>query len=65
MIPRLNPRPLRRGLALVAALMVAGALAATTGTAPAHACVGTVGPIVHGSGGIGLDPMADNCDIYS
>ena len=64
MIPRLNPRPLRRGLALVAALMVAGALAATTGTAPAHACVGTVGPIVHGGGGIGLDAIADNCDMY-
>jgi hypothetical protein len=67
MILRSNPRPLRRALALVAALVAAGALVATSGTAPAHAAggsCGTVEPIVRADGSLGLDPAADNCDLY-
>jgi hypothetical protein len=67
MILRFNPHALRRVLALVGALMAAGALVATSGTAPAHAAggsCGTVEPIVRADGSLGLDPTADNCDLY-
>jgi hypothetical protein len=64
---RLNPRPLKRALALAAALMSAGALVATSGAPPAHAAgghCGTVTVIVHADGSLGLEGTADNCDVY-
>jgi hypothetical protein len=64
---RLHPRARKRALALVAALMAVGALAATSAAAPAHAAGGSCGGVTtsdRGGGSIGIQPDAENCDMY-